>query len=542
MINLTPYNLKNHVTLFRKINNYSLFYVTAFILISFIPSWQVYNLLFHPSLLPGSDPANHALYILRIIRLKSVLIPSSQFLINDYSFGYYPPFLHIFFSGLHLLTQTSIIDLMRFFMFFIFLFGEVNYMFLSKKLANKNSIRGLLIYSILAFNTAPIIKTLRDGCYGEIFAMWFLFPLFISSLLSRRSLWSILIFVVIVWSNNLSTIMVGALLLSFILSHMINREWQNLRFILKVIIAVIILAAPALYYFYLPKIINTLQFGEGSQRILAFSEYSIHLTELTLYTGLISLLVTMLLYRRFRWLPLWFGLYILLANLSFSSSRVVREMTVPLSLSIGVFLCNFVKTFMNKIAINATSIKRSIEDFLLKSKKVQIGLLALLVIIFANNGIALIASEAEPVILDYGTSLKVDAYQWLHNKSMANGKGVIIIKNLDPWAKVYVNSKVYEIYPPSISEWLSLTDRSINNELAYSLLNPFNSNAIEMFCKYDISYIILSTPLQGRWYPDGVINFANTLLNIKYESTPLCELIYYQATHDEMIKIYEIHR
>lgn len=526
-------------------NTHFISYALVLTAVSAIPSWFVFNLLFSSAYtLPGVDPAQHIVISRLMLSSRSILVPYSQFFLEDANVGYYPSVWQGFIALLRFLTGVNEVDLMRYFMFFIFLLGEFNYWLLTKDLSDGEPIKGAFVYFTLLFSIAPIIKTIRDGIYGEIIAMWFLFPLFLRFFLRNKVLYSVAILIFIIAIHNLSVIMVGLLVLSFLTMYSLLKERKDVIFTIKVMTLTLILSSPLLFYNYLLTFFGVMSESERFHSLnlfgLGFSELSQVLSNLTLYIGILSLVIIFTFYRRYRWLPLWFCTYLIVAvAVTLTQERFVREMSIPLSLSIGIVLYDVAKNAARGVKIKLTQNEQVREYALPKNAKVTLIIFLLISSMIAYNGIIHIASESDPVVTDYFTSLKAEAYEWLNNYT-TNKDGTIVVRGLDSWARVYLNHYVYEVWSPAEQKYLSTRDRMVNNELTNSLLNPFDFNAFLTFKKYNVSYFILSAPLPNRWYSYETETFAKILLRINYETTPFYKLIYHRETGSETIKIYKI--
>lgn len=507
--------------------------VMGFMAVSVVPIWYICNLLFHSSALIGADPANHVAWIRQIVESKDLLIPLSQFYFDDPGTAYYPPLLHMIVAGLHFITRLEILDALKLFMLLVFILGQLSYALLSIKLANKNIVKGIFIYFTLSFSMALLLKTMRDGSYGEIFAFWFLLPVFVHCLLGRRVIWSALLLGAILATNIPATFGTAALVLAFLLHYAAGREWDKVKFIAKVVIIAMALASPVLYYVYFLTAKYTLQGGlepYGDSPVVGYStEY------LALFSvGLLCTIGILLFYRQWRWLALWSALYLIIVYspiLSNISERFLRELCVPLSFSAGIVLYDVMKMAADKISGSRfwSSLKIKLQP--------EIALLIILAVAIVFSGMPYMASESDPQVEDYFTPLKLEAYQWLNEQTTGQEVGIVTISTIDPWAKVYVNSRVWEVLSPSVSaKLLGADDVLINDDVAISVMPPPNPDALS---ERNISYIILSTPLPGRWYEPENKEFATTLIDtISQDNGSYYKQVYYEQAGEEMIIIY----
>jgi hypothetical protein len=516
----------------------------VFLAVSAIPFWYVFSLLFSsPSTLPGVDPAQHVAIMRWMINSKSVLVPYSQFFLTDASVGYYPAFWQGFIALVHVLTGVNEVDLMRYFILVVFFLGVYAYWLLSKELSEGDSLKGVFIYFVLSFSIALIVKSLRDGIYGEIIAMWLLFPLFLLSFLRGKTLYSVLALIVIIAIHNLSAMMTGLLVLSFLIMYCLHKDWQKAKFTLKILALALALSSPLLYYNYFLTFLGVITDSARSYSsgLYAFNFFIMpsFLSDLTFYVGITCLVLISIFYRHYRWLPLWFSTY-MIAQFFFVQERFVREMCIPLALSMGIVLYDIAKKASQHTKIKLAYKGRVKEYSLPKNVKVESLILILLSFTVAYNGVIHIALESTPEVTNYFTQNKADAYNWLNNHT-TSADATLILRDLDSWARVYLRDTVYEVWSPAEQKYLSIPDRKVNDELTGALLNPFSPEANSTFRKYNISYFILSSPLTGRWYTIETKTFAEALLKTDYENSSFYECIYNVTKGDETIEIYEIH-
>jgi hypothetical protein len=230
----------------------------------------------------------------------------------------------------------------------------------------------------------------------------------------------------------------------------------------------------------------------------------------------------------------------MIAQFFFVQERFVREMCIPLALSMGIVLYDIAKKASQHTKIKLAYKGRVKEYSLPKNVKVESLILILLSFTVAYNGVIHIALESTPEVTNYFTQNKADAYNWLNNHT-TSADATLILRDLDSWARVYLRDTVYEVWSPAEQKYLSIPDRKVNDELTGALLNPFSPEANSTFRKYNISYFVLSSPLTGRWYTIETTTFAEALLKTDYENSSFYECIYNVTKGDETIEIYEIH-
>lgn len=521
------------------INKKKLIYPLLVVIVIFIPLFFIYRLFFFGQMLTGDDPSMHAMNAMYHI----LFIPYSPFYLN---IGYYPSLLQNIFGLIYYITNFNIVDIMRYFMFATFILGFIIYAAISYKIADGNILKGIFIFLVFSFSISPIIKTLRDGSYTHIFAAWFLLPLFIYLLLNHKLFSSTVTASLIFYAHNLTTFILFIVIGSFILSDFINNRLDktnknDLKFIFNIILITLLISSPAIILFYIPTIINLLYSGRTGFEISAFNflYYPYLLTYITLFLGFFSSLVVFIFNKK-KYVSLWLLGYLFLAQYPQFSERMVREMSIPLALSIGIVMYDFFNYIINRLLINYKSDRNSIGSFFNKSTMIKIICLVMLSLVIINNGLPMISSEGNPVTMYYYSNTKDNAYNFLKTNLNERDR-VIVLRGMDIWTKVFLPyGSVYEVIAPQLGSSISVADSKVNDDLTYSLLNPFTSKALENFMKYNINYFVVSSPLKDRWYVSEDLMFNNELLTISYESSSSYKLVYVAHSNEEMVKIYQI--
>ncbi len=244
----------------------------------------VVGILYANSLPSGADPAHHTAFILRMIFTKNVLIPYTQFIgiSQNPNAIFYPSLLHILIASLVIissiqvdaLTVTSFLRAVMLVQYFV---GIIGFSVLLKMIIDRTGLRnsanslqsgrirtGIIYYGLLFFafalfiySTSPTIKTLRDGGYGEIFAMWCIFPFYLYFLTNNRWIVAAVLLAVIMASHNLGFIMSIVATVSYFASLILTKEFAILKKAWLFITLFTILSLPALTYFYIPVITLT---------------------------------------------------------------------------------------------------------------------------------------------------------------------------------------------------------------------------------------------------------------------------------------------
>lgn len=520
----------------RGLDHRALLLAIAFLAVSFPLAWYAYRVLFYASALPGPDVPNHLAIIRHIAEHKSLLFPISQFYPDDLGQGYYPTFMHAIVAAIHLVTGAGIVDVLKCFMFSVVVLGQPVYALLCVRLANGSPGRGLFMYLVLSFNTGMLLHTLRDGIYAELFAIWLLLPMLICCLLQRRTIWAGLLLAAIVASNIPASFGTAMLVLSFLGLYVIEKRRHETKRVLKTILVAAVVASPALYYCYLLMVINAAGGGLETYPQPLLAGYSNVYMALFVGGGLCSLAM-MVFYRQRRWLAIWAALYVILILAPFLSGispRFIRQLSIPLSLCVGMVLYDGAKLLAGRV--------HSLGLWGRPALKAQLGgiILALFAMAMIGDGVPSMASEADPEYTYYFSPLKHEAYQWMNEQTVGQEEGVITVVLMDPWAKVYLTRRVWEVGAPSLAaKDLSKLDRDINDDIVGALLSDPSPDAL---VERHISYIILSSPLANRWYQPENEELVDTLLDtLGHKYRKHYDLVYYRHRGSESIRIYRMH-
>lgn len=527
-----------------------------------------WDILYSTGLPVGADPADHTLFVMYILHNKSLLIPYSQFPLttDNHDSGYYPSLMHVILAGFATLISAedeweTIVHAMQGFVFIQYISGIVGFALLIKIILdevirtkfniydNFNDRKNFIVYivilvlafSIFFYATSPIIKILRDGSYGQIFAMWCIFPFYLCTLVKHRWILSALLLSAILYTHNLSALMTCAVTVAYLSGLVIRRELiSNLKGILIGAAFVIFISLPALFYFYLPSITSSVTGVSGEAAPLSRDQIRNEVTDLLFYTGLLSCIGLLWIdYKKFSWIVIWVGFFILLSHSSLFGERFVRELTIPLGLSIGLLSGVLLVKFFLYLSFRRNLIKK-----------------------FAGYGICLIAiclivgsffyyqerfdTFSDPMQLDYFSNAFAEANSYLLNQSDLNTgrndteqRPSIAIFGMNQWIKpeTFVQYIPLEVLPSEDEKYLSLNDRITNQELHDVLLQGEDAKRIAK--EYNVKFIVINGFLQGRWYPQSYIDEYQSLqrLGIPDHLKLVKSLV---GSEDEMIQIYRI--
>lgn len=545
---------------------------------------SVIGLLFTFDVPAGADNANHEYYIKRIIETKNLLISYTQF--PEYSNTdsenverYYPSFLHIFISFISILLDATdpedIIKISSIFILLAFIAGIIGFSLLIIEIINnsifgktsikynqiglENSFYIILLssfaFTILIFSISPIIKTINDGTYAEIFAMWTLFPIYIIFLLKNKWLFSAILLSIIASTHNLSLIM--SLIVSFaILIHfLVLRDFQSVKKFLLAISVFLLLSIPTIYFFYLPTLNDVLENKAGNlQFTISIPDIISQLTPLLFYSALFSSFILLTKYKSYLWISLWiFFFFITFTYSSLLGVRTARESSVIFGLGFGICL-----TYL----INAFLFSNLFKGLIKKSKFFRNGMITRIAVItiimtiispvyFVYHHEKIIA-ESNPLLVMYfspafsemNTILKDIFYKVESNEGSQNKYNIVIFGH-NPWMKLFLYNEytVYETVSKDIGDTLGTHDRKINEELLKILYEP---SALETECildEFNIDYIFVGDDMESRYYTPYQKSVFYKDLNLfqRFNQSPFIDLhTEVSGLENENLRLYSI--
>ena len=354
----------------------------------------VWDILYSSPVPAGGDPADHALFTMKIVDSGNPLIEYTQFPTlrseqNNIQ-AYYPSFLHILMAIpaylMHLMGITlfnSVISSMTATMFMSYIVGIIgyaliSYLFLINVISGyHSSVKGktiksliLLVTAVLAwgifiYSTSPILKTFRDGGYGEVLSMWTILPFYILCLFRGRWVIAGIFFGVIASTHNISVVLTLAVTFAFVISLLVGRDMRQIGKLWKLGVTAAICSVPAFVYFYYPVIIAAVdqQTGLSGQTALwTRADIAGQIGDVLYYLGIIAIIGLLFVnYRKSSWLVCWVILYLVPFYFNiFFLERLAREFSLPFGLLLGTFtgsmtfvlVTKFYPRFASKIGVS----------------------------------------------------------------------------------------------------------------------------------------------------------------------------------------------
>lgn len=547
----------------------------------------VYSFLYYHQVPSGGDPADHIFFIERIARTGSPLIPYLQFsdLPGEKSggVGYYPSLLHLLLASLSYVISYghvsffAVLETVKSFMIIQYVIGISGFALLFKTIffeviKNKNTSIFIdrndfafavscycllaLAFGVFVFSTSPIIKTFRDGGYGEIFSIWCIFPFYMYFLLQKRWVVSAALLAVIASSHNLSFIMTLIATFAYFIKLILNKDLITLRKSKVFFVSGLIFCIPAFVLFYLPGVITSLNSGTGINsglgvpQSLSKSDIADQVTPGLYYFGVVGLIgLTALNYKLLGWVAAWLLLYFPLFNSSILAIRFSREISLPFGVIAGLF--SALITYEVIFVLLEKRIKKvGLKNYVYRNMRFIQMLSCIVVFIiglylsFAYFGDR-IKLYTDNDYLDYYSSAYQQANDYLATKRSSPDSGDSVLSfGVNPWVKPYLYGKfrVLEAIPKGDELTLSKNDRAINAQLLSVLDSPGSNESNQVLARHQIEYIIVSSLIPSRWYPQSFIDQDSkiSLFRPDFDSSLVSLAKDFKGPTGEEIRIYSV--
>jgi hypothetical protein len=535
----------------------------------------------------GADNANHDYYIKKIIETHNPLITYSQFpdykgeTTLDTNERYYPSLMHVVLAGILIsINHTSAEDIIfasSLFMIISFIIGIIGYSLLVREVLKKAilghsklkfsdvgkkfilyfSLLCLLSFSILIYSISPMIKTINDGTYPEIFAMWTILPFYIYALNKNHWLSAGVLLAAIGWVHHLSLVMSVVVTIAFFSSITISREFIRLRKSAKFFITFGILSLPAFFLYYLPIFYDVFTNSAGNlQFTMAMNDIIFQLTPLLFYSALYASVILLINYKSFLWITIWVLFdFILFTYSSLLGVRLARESSVVFGLAVGICLA-----YSIHFILFSEKVKRLVTKYLKfeggeLSKIVTVCFIILLILpLYYFYQSERLLNESNPLLVMYYSDALEEANGFLKSLNMekktnlsyiSENKDTIAIFGHNPWLKLFLYDEynVFEVVSQDIADTLGAKDKQINNELSNAFYQSNNIESGCLFKKYEVDYIFVSDDLFGRYYtPYQFSVFYNDLSTFqKFTASPFIKLEKnFFGENQEHVRIYSI--
>jgi hypothetical protein len=419
----------------------------------------------------------------------------------------------------------------------------------------------LLSFSLFIFATSPIVKTFRDGGYGEIFSMWGILPFYLYFLLSKKWGISAVLLAIIGSTHNTSFIMTLIATLTYFTFIVISRQMVLKKFLVFLLISSTFLI-PAMIFFYVPTVMALQQGGTGIGTPVALPAVQEQIKTNLFYGGIIgSIILIWFDYKKFGWLSTWPLLYFPLFNSPLFAERFSRELCLPFGLVVGVasaitlykLLFITLRKHDGTFTTEELLTNKNIPEIKIKTKQLLIVITILLIMapISYEYFKDYIESFTDPTILNYYSLAFAESNQYFLDNAEVDTKINnqrqklnVILFGVNPWIKSqnYVKLNILEVLPSQDEQLLSDADKKINKELRLILEKPTALETLKVIKKYDVSYVYVSDLLLYRWYSPSSI-FDDSLLD-KFKMdliTPYAKLEKQTlGENGEILRIYSI--
>ncbi len=552
-------------------------YLCLCFLISLPIVLYVWDILYLNPVPAGGDPADHTLYTMKIMDTGNPLIEYTQFPSTSNGHNkvqaYYPSFLHVLTSIpayiLHLAGLTafdSVVSSMTALMFISYMVGIIGYAlvvytFLTNVVsAHQTSFKfvgsiillsiALLACGIFLYSTSPILKTFRDGGYGEVLAMWTILPFYILLLFRRRWILAGILFGVIASINNISIVLTLAVSIAFVLSLLIRRDFRQFRNLWRLGVAASICSIPAILFFYYPVIIAAANQETGlSSAATLWTRADIAQqigSELYYYGIVASIGLLFINYRKSSWLICWIILYLLPFHFNiFFLERLAREFSIPFGLVSATFTAAILFIVVTKFYPGiASKMGQSVNRVQIQQAIICITVTIIIVPLYYNISAPRFEIFGQSSILAYYSDALSESNTFLLN-SNHNKNETVVLFGVNPWLKPYTfgNLSVFEVETPDVEKSLSKTDGGINKELRSIIENPNSDEAEEAILKYKVKYLYLSDTLAGRWYPESQRELISVFTHFEetYDKEKMSLERQWRGGDGEILQVYSVH-
>jgi hypothetical protein len=561
----------------RRISFFTL-YLCVCILMSLPVIIYVWEILYASPVPAGGDPADHALFTMKILDSGNPLIEYTQFPALDSEQNiiqaYYPSFLHVLtaipayfmlLTGIPLFN--SVISSMTATMFMSYIVGIIGYALLSylslinfiseghARIGGKSIksmillVTALLAWGIFIYSTSPILKTFRDGGYGEVLSMWTILPFYILCLFRGRWVIAGIFFGIIASTHNISVVLTLAVTFAFVISLVIGKDMRQIRKLWKLGVSAAICSIPAFVFFYYPIIIATVdqQTGLSGQTALwTRADIAEQIGNVLYYLGIIAIIWLLFVnYRKSSWLICWVILYLVPFYFNiFFLERLAREFSIPFGLLVGTFIGSVVFAVATKFYPRiASKIGVSTKRDPLLQALICLVLTIIIVPLYYDTFAPRFEMFGLPSILTYYSDALSESNRFLLDSSHSENETVALF-GVNPWLKPYSfrSLPILEVETAEIEKSLSKMDSHVNKELRSIIEDPASSQAESALSKYHIKYIFLSDVLAGKWYSESQRRLISEFTNFEqsYDRSKISLERQWRGEEGEKLQIYRV--
>jgi hypothetical protein len=413
----------------------------------------------------------------------------------------------------------------------------------------------LLSFGILISSTFLLVKTINDGAYTEVFAMWAIFPFYIIFLIRNNWIKSGILLSVIAATHNLSLIMALAVTIAYIISLLINRKWVLLKRSTILFLTFGLLSIPSFILFYIPTIQGVADGTAGNLEAITQEVIRTLLSDVIYYSAIaVSVILVVLNYKRLSWLSIWIALYFtLMMFFPLISARVIRESAVEFSMIIGICLAYSI----NLIVSSGYFMKLTHQHTIFREYNFRIIIVIFVIVIvlpvYMNTQYGRLLGESNSLITYYYSDAQHNSYQYLlssylerHNDDSNGEKENIVLYGYSPWLKtlLYDQYNVYESLAKDYGDQLSSKDKEINENLGSIIKQPASQSSACTLKKLNIDYLYIADNLIERFYTPHQFSVFYEELNLFrfFNSTFIYLEKEFSGDHGELVQIYGVNK
>lgn len=514
---------------------------------------------------PGSstgDGINHLLFALLIRDRFNPWIPYSQFsqLYSSGSvLGSFPnayPSMSDAILSLLVATGLDPILSMKILVSIIFCLGLMVYFLVIQNFTENRTLSvGGVLFLIICSGSE--LQTFRDGSFGELLAIMVLFPVSVYFITKSKWIESAVCVSAILYSHNLTSLGAFLPILTLYAQAMISKKGQRMS-ILGSVLLIAVLSLPIIVTSYAATLLSYSQGTAGTSSELGLSLFPPDdpNTWLLALGCLGAVFVAFHFREKAVWIVSWLAGMYLLSMTNIFPARFMRALSFPSSIMLYLAMVTLLAALLEKSAFHGKRLlpfarmrKRDLLRSIARGRSTKSAETVLTVAIAVSifllpvylGTFELSVNYVSPTTLDFWDTKKVSVYQDLRNLLSPNDAVVVVD---DYWAKyVLYPFTVLNIVSYSSSSLFNYNDRIVNEAILLSLYDCSIDNSVNNSVSAEASpearYVILSSPMNDRWYPTDTRALIKSLAEW-LEISPRVTKIVDTNSSDGWIRVYEL--
>ena len=424
----------------------------------------------------GGDPATHAVIIREMLRSDQAYARYSQFPAGGLE-AEYPALFDLIVALIVAATQVDIFTAMNATVVALSFLSPLCYWRFFRVFFPGRPQEAFVATLIVSVSWFELMKTVRDGSYGELLGAGVLLPLWLSFLWEKRVLLAGTTLFALVLTHNLSALLALGIFIAYLITEAAQKNWMSAKRAIAGHALVLVAMTPFAWSVYLSYVAAIASGTGGGFAVLGFESYPDLLTPFLLAFGIIAA-ISLARHPRERFFSLWTASYFALAQSNFGSERIVRNLSFPLAACLAVFTMILVPRIRHSLPQARGALPAIV--------------LSAIVVTATVNGLQQLATQSDPAIERYLQPHQLFAYEWLNSQPAPLG-GILSIDAGDVYLPAFVASDVYGIYSQRWARTFSLPDRVLNEELRNALMTFNLSSSVQVFKAWGIRWIVLST-------------------------------------------------